>query len=67
MADPVWVARARDKDLLGRRALAQALADKLYDHATGPRDADPGPTVVTIEGPWGSGKSTLLDLVRRRH
>lgn len=52
------------KDLLGRRVLAQALADKLYDHAVGPRDIDPGPTVVTIEGPWGSGKSTLLDLVR---
>jgi hypothetical protein len=55
---------ARDKDLLDRRALAEALAEKLYDHATGPRDADPGPTVVTIEGPWGSGKSTLLDFVR---
>ena len=54
----------RDKDLLGRRALARALADKLYDHVTGPEDIDPGPTVVTIEGPWGSGKSTLMDLVR---
>jgi hypothetical protein len=53
-----------DKDLLGRRALARALADKLYDHVTGPEDTDPGPTVVTIEGPWGSGKSTLMDLVR---
>lgn len=56
--------RVLDKDLLGRRVMAQALADQLFDHATGPRDADPGPTVVTIEGPWGSGKSTLLDLVR---
>jgi len=54
----------REKDLLGRRALARALADKLYDHVTGPEDIDPGPTVVTIEGPWGSGKSTLMDLVR---
>jgi hypothetical protein len=56
--------KVREKDLLGRRALAQALADKLYDHVTGPKEIDPGPTVVTIEGPWGSGKSTLLDLVR---
>ena len=64
MADQTGAARTRDKDMLGRRALAQALADKLYDHATGPKEVDPGPTVVTIEGPWGSGKSTLLDLVR---
>src|SRR5690606_20365631 len=56
----------REKDLLGRRVLADALAEKLYDHATSPHDLDPGPTVVTIEGPWGSGKSTLLDLVRER-
>jgi hypothetical protein len=56
----------RKKDLLGRRALAEALAVKLHQHAVGPKDLDPGPTVVTIEGPWGSGKSTLLDLVRER-
>lgn len=58
--------KIREKDLLGRRVLADALAEKLYDHATSPHDLDPGPTVVTIEGPWGSGKSTLLDLVRER-
>jgi hypothetical protein len=63
---PEPATRAREKDLLGRRALADALAGKLYDHAIGPHDLDPGPTVVTIEGPWGSGKSTLLDLVRER-
>lgn len=55
---------SRDKDLLGRRTLARALADKLYDHVSSPDHGDPGPTVVTIEGPWGCGKSTLLDLVR---
>lgn len=64
MADPAGPIRARDKDLLGRRALAGAIAQKLYDHVTGPKDIDPGPAVVTIEGPWGSGKSTLLDLIR---
>ncbi len=64
MADQTRTNAAREKDLLDRRALAEALAEKLYDHAIGPRDADPGPTVVTIEGPWGSGKSTLLDFVR---
>jgi hypothetical protein len=52
------------RDLLGRRILADALAAELFDHAVGPKDVDPGPTVVTIEGPWGSGKSTLMDLVR---
>ena len=57
---------AVEKDILGRRAMADALAQKLYDHVVGPHDLDPGPTVVTIEGPWGSGKSTLLDLVRQR-
>src|SRR5687767_1933376 len=64
MADPAGPMLLRDKDLLGRRALAGALAQKLYDHVTGPADVDPGPTVVTIEGPWGCGKSTLLDLIR---
>jgi hypothetical protein len=68
----------RDQDLLGRRALTSALATKLHDHTVGAGHtvgtghtvgaghADPGPTVVTIEGPWGSGKSTLLDQVRQR-
>ncbi|HEX6683098.1 MAG TPA: P-loop NTPase fold protein [Candidatus Limnocylindrales bacterium] len=64
MADPAGPMFSRDKDLLGRRALAGALAQKLYDHVTGPKDIDPGPTVVTVEGPWGCGKSTLLDLIR---
>jgi hypothetical protein len=52
--------------MLGRRALATALADKLYDHAAGPVEVDPGPTVVTVEGPWGCGKSTFMDFVRDR-
>ncbi len=64
MPDQMAMTAAREKDLLDRRALAEALAEKLYDHAIGPRGAEPGPTVVTIEGPWGSGKSTLLDFVR---
>jgi KAP family P-loop domain len=64
MADRTTALVARTDDLLGRRVLAEALAEKLYDHAIGPRGGDPGPTVVTIEGPWGSGKSTLLDFVR---
>ena len=64
MTDVAESVRDRDKDMLGRRALALALAEKLYHHATGSKNVDPGPTVVTIEGPWGSGKSTLLDLVR---
>jgi hypothetical protein len=54
------------EDLLGRRAFATALADKLHGHVLGPKHVDPGPTVVTIEGPWGCGKSTLMDFVRER-
>jgi hypothetical protein len=53
------------EDLLGRRAFATALADKLYGHVLSPKHLDPGPTVVTIEGPWGCGKSTLMDFVRQ--
>jgi hypothetical protein len=56
---------SRDKDFLDRQRVATALAEKLYDHAVGPKHIDPGPTVVTIEGPWGCGKSTLMDLVRK--
>jgi hypothetical protein len=54
------------EDLLGRRAFATALADKLHGHVLSPKHVDPGPTVVTIEGPWGCGKSTLMDFVRER-
>jgi hypothetical protein len=63
---PTAARRYADKDPLDRQALADALADELYGHAIGPKDIDPGPTVVTIEGPWGSGKSTLMDLVRKQ-
>jgi hypothetical protein len=63
---PTAARRYADKDPLDRQALADALADELYGHAVGPKDIDPGPTVVTIEGPWGSGKSTLMDLVRKQ-
>ncbi len=63
---PTAARRYADKDPLDRQALADALADELYGHAIGPKDIDPGPTVVTIERPWGSGKSTLMDLVRKQ-
>ena len=67
MSDPqaadAWAMET--EDLLGRRAFATALADKLYGHVLSPKHLDPGPTVVTIEGPWGCGKSTLMDFVRQ--
>ena len=48
------------RDLLGREALAEAIAEQLYR----PADTGSGPVVVSIEGPWGSGKSTLMRMVR---
>jgi len=49
------------EDLLGRRFLAQGIAEQLYRPDAAGR---PGPAVVAVEGPWGCGKSTLLELVR---
>jgi hypothetical protein len=50
-------------DVLGRSVFAEALAHQMYrpDEAS---TAAPGPTVVTIEGPWGCGKSTLMRLIQ---
>jgi WD40 repeat protein len=50
-------------DLLGRSALAEALAHQTF-RTTDAMEDEPGPTVISVEGPWGSGKSTLMALVR---
>jgi WD40 repeat protein len=55
---------ASSVDLLGRAQLAAVIAEQVHRPDRAPDD--PGPTVVTIEGPWGSGKTTLLNLVRDR-
>ncbi|MEJ2853673.1 MULTISPECIES: P-loop NTPase fold protein [unclassified Saccharothrix] len=49
-------------DLLDRAGLVNAIAAALEPDL----GDEPGPTVLTVEGPWGSGKSTLLDFVRQR-
>ncbi|MFI9813597.1 P-loop NTPase fold protein [Saccharothrix variisporea] len=49
-------------DLLDRAGLVNAMAAALEPDL----GDEPGPTVLTVEGPWGSGKSTLLDFVRQR-
>jgi WD40 repeat protein len=51
------------RDVLDREVLAQAIADQIFRPNT---DADTGPAVVSVEGPWGCGKSTLMNLVRQR-
>ncbi|MFI1563192.1 P-loop NTPase fold protein [Streptomyces sp. NPDC020490] len=50
-------------DLLGRGALAEALAHQAFRSVDAAKD-DAGPTVISIEGPWGSGKSSLMSMVR---
>ncbi|GGM51287.1 P-loop NTPase fold protein [Dactylosporangium sucinum] len=59
--------RRASRDLLGRAALTEELARLLSWHgeSDGP-DAEPGPSVVSIEGPWGTGKTTIMNLVRER-
>jgi hypothetical protein len=52
------------RDLLGRTALTDELAELLNWKAA--PDTEPGPNVVTIEGPWGCGKSSIMDLVLRK-
>ncbi|SFY49493.1 P-loop NTPase fold protein [Streptomyces sp. F-1] len=50
-------------DLLGRSALARALAHQAF-RPIDPSKGEGGPSVISVEGPWGSGKSTLMTLVR---
>ena len=50
-------------DVLGRRVLAEAVADQLRS-SNG--DGATGPMVVSVEGPWGCGKTTFMELVRDR-
>ncbi|MGW0085335.1 P-loop NTPase fold protein [Streptomyces sp. NPDC003393] len=50
-------------DLLGRDALARALAHQAF-RPIDPSKGEGGPSVISVEGPWGSGKSTLMTLVR---
>ncbi len=55
-----------ESDLLDRDTLAQAIADQIIHPEGTDQDDEPGPTVVTIEGPWGCGKSTLMRLVQNK-
>ncbi|MGW2725165.1 P-loop NTPase fold protein [Streptomyces sp. NPDC001492] len=52
-----------ESDLLDRDMLAKAIADQIIRPESS--DDEPGPTVVTVEGPWGCGKSTLMRLVQK--
>ena len=57
--------RPASRDLLGRGALTQALANLLLWRPTA-AGGETGPSVVTFEGPWGTGKTTLMRLVEAR-
>ena len=57
--------RPAQRDLLSRTALTQSLANMLLWHPAG-QGGEPGPSVVTIEGPWGTGKTTIMQLVQSR-
>jgi WD40 repeat protein len=57
--------RPAARDLLGRGALTQALANLLLWRPTS-SGGETGPSVVTFEGPWGTGKTTVMRLVEAR-
>jgi hypothetical protein len=57
--------RPASRDLLGRGALTQALANLLLWRPT-VAGGETGPNVVTFEGPWGTGKTTVMRLVEAR-
>lgn len=57
--------RPASSDVLGRRALTQALSNLLLWRPT-EAGGEPGPSVVALEGKWGSGKTTVMRLIRAR-
>ena len=57
--------RPASRDLLGRSALTQVLANLLLWRPSA-AGGETGPSVVTFEGPWGSGKTTVMRLVEAR-
>jgi WD40 repeat protein len=57
--------RPASRDLLGRGALTQALANLLLWRPAA-AGGETGPNVVTFEGPWGAGKTTVMRLVEAR-
>jgi WD40 repeat protein len=54
------------RDVIGRQPLAEAIAAQLCRHGDDSLGENPGPTVVSVEGPWGCGKTTLMYLIRQR-
>ena len=57
--------RPASRDLLGRSALTQVLANLLLWRPSA-AGGETGPRVVTFEGPWGAGKTTVMRLVEAR-
>jgi len=53
---PLWSDEPAEKDLLAFRAVAETVADAIFDD-------DLDPIAVGLSGAWGSGKTSVLELV----
>ncbi|KQS22966.1 P-loop NTPase fold protein [Frigoribacterium sp. Leaf186] len=55
-AFPLWSDEPAEKDLLAFRAVAETVADAIFDD-------DLDPIAIGLSGAWGSGKTSVLELV----
>lgn len=55
-AFPLWSDEPADRDLLAFRAVAETVADAIFDD-------DLDPIAIGLSGAWGSGKTSVLELV----
>lgn len=53
---PLWSDEPAERDLLAFRAVAETVADAIFDDAL-------DPIAVGLSGAWGSGKTSVLELV----
>lgn len=53
---PLWSDEPAEKDLLAFRAVAETVADAIFDD-------DLDPIAIGLSGAWGSGKTSVLELV----
>lgn len=54
---PLWSDEPATQDLLAFRAVAETVADSLFDD-------DLDPVAIGLSGAWGSGKTSVLELVK---
>jgi peptidoglycan hydrolase-like protein with peptidoglycan-binding domain len=65
-AVPTLSDQPAEVDLLGRKALAEALGERLRDEfrRTKGAQSQPDSFMLHLEGPWGSGKTSLLGFLK---